>query len=457
MSTNVVKTFGLNTLVFIMIIFALTACGGNDSGEAPDTGGSDQPAAVDKPENREQAPEEIKPPSLTKEPLELVIYDRYVSSKLEIFMERYGNTIQQKYPNLSFKYLLTAETPIEELAVTNQRVDLYVTQLSGVPALREAGYTNFDITGLAKQFNMDLSRFEALDMIKAANGGVLNGLPYTLLSHVLTYNKDVFDKFAEPDLRDGMTWDEVYDVARRLTREDGGVNYIGFAYNQLATYLEYNPYGQILWDSATGKATMDTGKWPEIFRTLTSFYEIPGTPYLSSVVDAWGKEKRIGMILNYSSQFGTYNTLITEDLNFDIVQPPSFKDLPGVGSAAQPLFYGVSATSPYKNEAFAVIDVILSDAVVEEGIRIGRVPPIRVEGMENIFGLETPVLQGKNVAGLFPDQFGPATPPPPDGVNLRSTILKAFVAVAQGTKDINTALREASEEADKLIAEANSK
>ncbi|NOU90117.1 extracellular solute-binding protein [Paenibacillus sp. LMG 31460] len=45
---------------------------------------------------------------------------------------------------------------------------------------------------------------------------------------VLYYNKDIFDKFGISYPRNGMTWDEVYDLAKKLNRTEDGISYRGF-------------------------------------------------------------------------------------------------------------------------------------------------------------------------------------------------------------------------------------
>lgn len=453
--------------IVLGLILILVSCSGKESIES--SSGVENKTKTEAYDKNDSIVDTAKPqsvvtnpklPPVSKDPLELVLYDRSIGMGYDFFMQRFGDFIKKKHSNLSFKYIRSSDVPLEQLAITNQRIDLYMTQLTTLDPMKEAGYTDFDITDLAKQFNVDLSRFEALDALRSFNGGVLNALPYLLMTHVLTYNIDLFDKFAEPYPWDGMTWEDTIDIARKLTKEDGGIQYIGFAYNQLASYMQFNPYGAEMWNPDTGKATINEGMWHDIFRTLTSFYAIPNLPYFAtagSIVEPWAKEKRIAMILNFNEQYSDFNTVITEELNVDVVRAPSFKDLPGVGSAAMPLFFGISATTPYKNEAFAALEVIVSEEVVRDGARKGRLPALRIDGFEEIYGLEAPAMQGINIKGLFPEKYGKPTGPFPEGVNLRTLVTNAFRSVAEGTKDINTALRDANEEADQLIKAALSK
>lgn len=414
----------------------LSACGGSGANSGSETGGAAEPP---------------------REPVELTVYDAGIQGNYDKFMQNYGSYAAKKYPHISFKYVDSKTVPVANLAATQTSVDLYYTTIGVYPSLIDAGYTGYDLSPLVKKYGLELGRFDepSLDMLRRANGGTLNALPATIISHVLTYNKDLFDKFGQPYLKDGMTWDDVYQVARNLTRSDGGVQYMGIGFQQLNPYLQFNPYGQDMWDPKTAKATLDGGKWPGIFKTMSSFFAIPGNPYMAGgpAGDAFLKERRMAMWLNYNSQFSGDAT-IPADFNFDVVKVPSFTDMPGVGSGPQPLFFGVSATSKHKDEAFLALAEMLADQAQTNRARLGTVPTVRLNGIDAILHVDNPKMKGKNVKALMPDRYGPATVPSPTGVDVRSFVVKAFESVATGQADINTALRQANEDVNKKLAEA---
>src|SRR5690606_19838385 len=98
----------------------------------------------------------------------------------------------------------------------------------------------------------------ALDMIQKVSDGKVTALPMYINQHILFYNKDIFDKFAVDYPHNHMTWDELYETAKSLTRTDGGVNYLGFSHQFLnGTFLVMNPYGQDLIDPNTGEITFE--------------------------------------------------------------------------------------------------------------------------------------------------------------------------------------------------------
>lgn len=102
--------------------------------------------------------------------------------------------------------------------------------IASIIKYEELGLTE-DLNPYVKQFNMDLNRIDpiVLDTVRKTSGdGKLLGIPISGNVVMMYYNKDIFDRFAVPYPKDGMTWDEVYDLARQLTRSDGAVKYRGF-------------------------------------------------------------------------------------------------------------------------------------------------------------------------------------------------------------------------------------
>src|SRR5690606_36937033 len=83
----------------------------------------------------------------------------------------------------------------------------------------------YDITDELKAINFDMSRLEDYAPILGTYDGKLVSLPLSIQVSVLFYNKDIFDRFAVDYPRDGMTWEEVKDLAKDLTKFDEGVQY----------------------------------------------------------------------------------------------------------------------------------------------------------------------------------------------------------------------------------------
>src|SRR5690625_289769 len=78
----------------------------------------------------------------------------------------------------------------------------------------------YDMTDLIEKFQFDLDRFDQnfLDIIRSysPNNDELWGLPYIQGKATLHYNKNIFDLFGVDYPKDGMTMNEVLDLAEQV-------------------------------------------------------------------------------------------------------------------------------------------------------------------------------------------------------------------------------------------------
>jgi multiple sugar transport system substrate-binding protein len=118
-----------------------------------------------------------------------------------------------------------------------------------------------DMTELVKQYKFDLASVEKqyVDMVQQYHDGKLPLLPVYDLRLGVYYNIDLFDKFGVPYPKDGTTWENLLDTARKLTREESGVTYRGFATASAGAGLAINQYSLGYTDPKTGKLAMING------------------------------------------------------------------------------------------------------------------------------------------------------------------------------------------------------
>lgn len=389
------------------------------------------------------------------QPTELVVYYLGSDGNEERFQTTMGNFVTEKYPNVKLVWKNYNTIPFDALITSREDVDLFYGPMGNYMNLINGGYTGLDLSPLAKKHKVDLSELDSssVDIFKMMNSGVLNAVPYQLLHLSLAYNKSIFDKFGVPYVRDGMTWEEVNQTAKLITRLDNGVQYIGFGLNQAPAFWRGNPYGAPLFDAA-GKSALNSGKWPDVLRTMASFFEIPGNEYLANPVDAFNKEQRVGMITALVSQIPAATFADLGD-SLDVVDLPSFADAKGVGSGTNPMFWSVSATSKHPDEAFLAFAHLLSkDVQTKRAEDLSAYPAIRIDRLERILGRNDARMQKMNIKGLIPEKFAPAIKQS-EFTNISSTALNtALKAVVEGKSDVNTALRQAKEEVDQKIAAA---
>lgn len=114
-----------------------------------------------------------------------------------------------------------------------------------------------------------------IEGLKKQGDGKLFALSPTFSSSALIYNKKMFDDAGVPYPKDGMTWEETFDLARRLTKGEGENRKYGFSFN---TYsggdLFYSmdvytaPLQLRLFDDKGEKMTVDSDQWEKIWKTM---------------------------------------------------------------------------------------------------------------------------------------------------------------------------------------------
>lgn len=396
-------------------------------------------------------------PEATKAPTELTVYYMFAGTDYDSFMTNYGNYIQSKYPNFTFKYITTGQgTTLEEMVATKTDMDLIITTSGNIPKLKDFGLT-YDIAELATKYKFDMNRFEptTLSLLRNSSGGAVVGLPFRINTLGLFYNRDLFDKFAVPYLSDGMTWDDIYDVAKRMTRQESGIQYYGFLMRPIANNLVLSPYSQTVVDPKTHQAMLDNERWKTIFHNYLRFYELPGyntNPDLMTSAkpfELFTKDQTLAIFSQGNSDYPKSGVSV----NWDAVTYPAIKEKPGVGPQIQPVYFLISSSSKHKDEAFLALEVLTSDEVQLEKSKQGSPTALKSQTIRDAYGTEVPELKGRNAKALNPAIYAETVPVYPYSGPGNTALANAFISVASGSKDLNTALRDANEEANKGIAD----
>lgn len=392
-----------------------------------------------------------KVPEISTEPVTLTVFNTSMGDPL--FQNAIVQPLQSKYPHITIKMIKRAKgTMLEDLIASGSVPDIIFGDSSGdIPLYRELDVLE-DLTPLIKKYNFDLNKMDpvVLNSIQANfPKGQMLMLPSSVNIATLHYNKDIFDKFSVPYPKDGMSWDEVLDLSKRVTRMDGGVQYVGFDFAP-NILLPYNQLSAPMVNAETMKASVNTEQWKKIFETMKRFYEVTGNEW-GKGGDGFLKSKTLAMYAA-TSMFGSLPDATKNGLNWDVVALPSYSEAPKTTIQLFAPLLAISKTSQHKDQAFLAISHLLSEEGQKMNVKQGRPSVLNNPDIKKEFGKDVEVLQGRN-AGAFTYNKLAATPQAVTKYDSAALpiIGSKFKDVAVNGKDVNTALREAEDAINKEI------
>ncbi|WP_282942909.1 extracellular solute-binding protein [Paenibacillus sp. RC67] len=394
---------------------------------------------------------------VTNEPITLTLYQHAAISNEEIdkFIVQ---PVQKKYPNISFNIVRkgTGTNP-EELVAAGIVPDLIYTTDANTPLWRELDVPE-DLNNLIKSNNFDLNRFDAnaIDAVKVYSGGkgAMYALPVAQNIAALLYNKDIFDKFAVPYPKDGMNWDEIIQLARKVTKTENGIRYIGLSPDTVSR-LGYGlslPYV----NPATNKATINNDNWKKVLTTMKDMIDVPGflgeDKKLSYGSSDFFKNGNIAMLTAWvPDMIASTDASIADKFPWDFVSLPNYSEAIGTGRIITPHTIMLNKQSKYKNEAFQVMSIFTSDEVQAELSKSGKISALAKSDFQTQYGTNVPYLKGKNISGIFKSKTRKINDPLTEYDALVRSALDAGAKELAAGKDVNTVLREAEEKANKAI------
>ncbi|MBE1440623.1 ABC transporter substrate-binding protein [Paenibacillus sp. OAS669] len=394
-----------------------------------------------------------KEPTVEAQPVTLKIYMWDAIFQEDAFQKLIAEPVKKKYPNITLQQIVRGPgmQPENLVASGDNEVDIIMAWNDVLVQFQDLKLIG-DMTADIKKAGMDLGRFDEQVLDGMRDGDkkeILYGLPFAQDFYALFYNKDLFDKFGVTYPQDGMTWEDTIELAKKLTREDGGIQYKGLdpeGPEKLGNSLSL-PFV----DPKTQKATLDTEGWKRVFETLKQIYSIPGNQNTISnhagTVNRFAKDKNVAM---YASH-GVISGLAQSDVNWDIAQYPSFADKPNVYGMVKAYSLCITTTSKHREQAMQALQVMTSDEVQLAYTKsTALLSALKNPEMNKHFGEDLPLLKGKHIEGIFKSKPAPFVAQSLYSGKARPPLEAKFKDVMAG-KDINTALREAQEEATKQI------
>lgn len=363
----------------------------------------------------------------------------------ENFVNSFIKPAEEEFSHISFEHV-TGD--YEELIVAEEIPDILFHWNNG-------GYNDvyeyelvYDMTELIEQTGFDLSRFDENHIAEwksVTNDNELWALPIMTSRFALRYNRDIFDLFGVEYPRDGMNWEEVIELATRVTGERDGTEYLGLYMPKHEAPIFWTA-GNLVDPETDEPIWLENEIIREYFELYKRAYSIPGNPYIKEHWEEGGWEQLFeeGRLAMAAQFFGIPNP--EANINWDIATYPE----PERGVPSRGWAFGISSTSEHKKEVMRVFDFWYSDEQLLNNtfIRGPLFVPFQHlydsgQAQEKAIEREGDIWEDKNLDALF---SLPVAHPPESYSKYEETgvIEEALYEYVNGEeeKDLNTILRE---------------
>lgn len=366
--------------------------------------------------------------------------------------------IDQKLEDISIKYVDFDGTSasLQEKFASGTTPDIIITWIYDT-------YTDLDISYpldelvTKHQFNMDSLAPSLVSSIRNHDPeGKLMGMPDGTAYYALYYNKEIFDLFGVeyPDPSKPLTWDELIDLAKKMTAERDGVKYVGLDMSETIDY-PLKEFAVNVTDPVTGEILVSQdAAFKTYFEFLKKYYGIPGILTEDGSLASAFRQNQAAMMPYgnnlLGNDWGDYNQI---KKNIELAPLPIWEPQ-GQGPYLNTTPMVISKYSEHKDEAFRVLAEYLSK---ENQMRISKAvsgaPAIVDPDVLNVFGADIPEYADKNMKAHFivpPSSYQTQISRWDSAANL----YQAIIDFAKSDKDVITYLREYSGKAAGEVKDA---
>ncbi|MBO0995337.1 ABC transporter substrate-binding protein [Bacillus sp. SD088] len=435
-----------NGFILLSILFSLFLVVGCSSSES-DNNSSTSAQTTGSDEGQEKEDE--------LEPVTLLMMTHWND---EQFATYFKEPIEAKFDHITMEHVQSRWDEIEENVFAKQLYpDLIMTSVSAEYLEMEL---LLDLTPYIEETGFDLERLEPsiLDYLKEqSNEGELNGLPLIRPEYALVYNPDIFDLFGVDYPTDDMSWDEVIELARKVTGEMGGVQYRGLHPGNFDFMMRQTETAKLV-DPDTHEPIIDKNEAFKIYlQRLEEIYAIPGNSFdtVEEMKDERGvdlmRRGQLAMAADRAFAGAYVGAAVDNGLNFDFVTYPRWGGEFGDYGPNEP-GNGIVATTSSKHprEAFRVIEYLLSDEYQMVKSENGDLPSVVTPEVREAFmkGNEhyDDILKDKNLEAITDVEPAPL----PRMSQYESEIMEGVdyrEGIFEG-RDINTIIREMQDKAE---------
>ncbi|MEK0314865.1 ABC transporter substrate-binding protein [Cohnella sp. 56] len=453
------KSISWTVVMTLLMTLLLSACGGNSNNGASSSPSLSASAPASSDAGATQSADASSSDWGMDKPITLLMYHSDPDYAKKMF-----DKVHEKFPNVTLDYV---GGNIEDVVAAGQVPDLIVSgSPADIPKLQKLDLLA-PLDGMIGSHGLVLStiRDNMIDFYRSYGAdNKLYMLPFDLATWGLYYNKKIFDKFGVAYPQDGMTWDQVLDIAEQLTRTEDGVQYIGLSPGPIQKMISQTGFGYV--DPVSNKPVIaDSPEMRKVMELLQRMIQIPGSlpkekPYDWFMAQQWSgggdfvSTQNVAMTFTWNN-VAPYAKLEQENgLSWDVASWPIFGgDFPAVGPEADGQSMGISKHSKNQDAAFEVLKYILSEEFQSNYIPLsGKASSLNVPALDEEFKKLAP---DKHLQAYI------ANPSAKSNLTAHSKYERdTWVAVDKGIElliggtDLNTVMTKMQEAAELAIQEA---
>jgi multiple sugar transport system substrate-binding protein len=279
---------------------------------------------------------------------------------------------------------------VKEIMTGANPVDVMIFDLSLLNALVEENLL-LQLDPLMKEDKIDANVFvpSVIEAIREQGNGNIYALTPTFMPFALYYNKKLFNEMGVTPPQDGMSWDDVFNLARQMSKGEGKDAIFGLTLNpwgggaddywQLQSFA--SPLQLKLYDSNAERMTINTPQWKALWEQMYQLYKdkvIPSNRDMYSFEDEnktyrynpyQGRlflQGRVAMTLGDYSLINDImvlndnaDKLKMDRLDWDVVTVPYHTAAPGVGvNVSYSSLAGINAKAQNQKDAWEFVKFI---------------------------------------------------------------------------------------------------
>lgn len=364
---------------------------------------------------------------------------------------------QKNHPNVKFEAKSYPGTAEEKIGLAMNTADEDLPDVIQMDYAFFANYAKRDLLEpLDKYVEQNVLNISDVDK-SYINGGTIDnqiyGISLGINAYCMAVNPEIFKKANVDIPKSGYTYDELYEVAKKLKEKINDPDFY-----PLANFVDYNTFvramGNTYYDSTGTKlGYSDDRVFTEFFRIQKKLRD-EGLIAPDSVTDKnsviisgksaiwWGVSNNVAGLSNSAKQL------------MKIISVPSITSGKITSYTRQSMFFSVSAYSKHKKEAVEFIDFITNDLEVNDILKGERGVPISTKVQES---LKKKISEADKEQYSFMDYLkehqSPADPPTPNAAGgVASLFSRMSNDVLSGKITPEDAAKQFHTQADKILS-----